>query len=85
MGYLHLGLYSDDVGTIRGSSLIASKRPLAGRANTKRDVRDTMDSDRPSRPMSARPVPQFTSVKIARSPLYVATGSIATSRASPSG
>ena len=63
----------------------ASRRPLAGRANTKRRVRGTIESDRPSPPMSARPLPKFTSAKIVRSPLYVLTGSIAISRASPSG
>jgi hypothetical protein len=35
--------------------------------------------------MSRRPVPQFPSVKIVGLPLYVAAGSIAISRVSPSG
>jgi hypothetical protein len=56
---------------------MASSRSWVGRANTKRHVRGTMNFDRPSLPMRARPVPKFTSAKIVGSPLCVATGSIA--------
>src|SRR5262249_1004322 len=76
---------SEDVGTTSGS-LIASRRLLVGSANTKRNVEDTMNSDRPSLPMSKRPLgAKFASAKIVGSPLYVATGSIAIARASPRG
>ena len=51
-----------------------------GSANTKRTSRGTMNSDRPSLPKSARPLPKFTSDKIVGSPLWVLTGSIAIMR-----
>jgi hypothetical protein len=63
----------------------ATSSSLVGRANTKRNVQGSMNSGRPSLPMSKRPLgAKFASAKIVGSPLYVAIGSIAIVRASPS-
>ena len=77
--------YSEDVETISGS-LMASRCPSVGRANTKRNVEGTMNSDRPSLPRSKRPLGlKFASTKMVGSLLYMATGCIAIWRTSPSG
>ena len=63
-------------GSLGLGSSRASKGSLAGKANRKRKYRGTINSGRPSLPMSKRPLPRkFTSAKIVSSPLYVATGS----------